>query len=158
MYKTGDIFNCTSKSIISKMIRWFTKSDYSHTAMFIEIWGQPFIIESQVDGVHIHTFDEWQKKYKYNYVVMRGDTGDEKEFSIRAMSLLGKKYDFKSLLLTQPIKLKTGIIINKKDGKLDSLFCSEFIAWCYKIDDFQMSPEDLFRWQIMRGFLKINTK
>jgi len=37
--KTGDILNCTGKKLLSKIIKMFTKSRFSHTAIFIEIWG-----------------------------------------------------------------------------------------------------------------------
>ena len=48
--KTGDVLHCRGKSLLSKIIRWATKSEINHTALFIWIWGEPYIIDAQDNG------------------------------------------------------------------------------------------------------------
>ena len=52
--KTGDVLHCRGKKLISKMIRWATKSQINHTALFILIWGEPYIIDAQDNGVNVN--------------------------------------------------------------------------------------------------------
>ena len=160
MYKTGDIFNCYSNSLMSRLIRKATKSKFSHTAIYIEVWGQPYIIDSQKDGTNLRPFDEWQKMFNYKYEVRRSlDTINEKNFSLRALSKVGHTgYDFEGLLIKQPIELITGRY-KKKPNDEERMYCSEFVAWCYCITHaYRMSPQDLYEWQIRNQFYEIICK
>ncbi|MEY2869856.1 MAG: hypothetical protein RIR01_2358 [Bacteroidota bacterium] len=154
--KPGDILHCSGNRLISKLIKLFTKSKVSHTALYIEIWGQPYIIDAQKDGVNVRPFEEWQKKYKYFYIINRNPLltkEDGEVISKRALSKVGHTaYDLESLLIRQPWKLLTG---NWKEAgnKEEKMYCSEFVAWVYEIPDyFKMSPEDLFNWCKLRNY------
>jgi hypothetical protein len=76
---TGDILHCTGKRPLSKLIRFFTKSKFSHTALFIRIWDQPYVIDAQKDGVNVRPWEEWIKEYDYSFIVSRSSLCDEKE-------------------------------------------------------------------------------
>ncbi len=155
--ETGDILHCTGKGIIAKGIMKATKSSVSHSALFIEIWDKPYIIDAQKDGVNLRPFDEWVKKYNYKYIVHRyPNQFDKKEFSLKAMTKIGNTaYDFEGLLIKQPIELLTGKY-RRKGNEEEKMYCSEYVAWCYGINEsYRMSPEDLFQWCNKNKFITI---
>ena len=147
--KTGDVLHCAGKRLISKLIRWATKSKFNHTALFIELWGQPYIIDAQENGVNVKPFEQWEKEYGYNYIVTRPPFDiDEKRTAIKAMSKVGlTAYDFEGLLLKQPIELLTGKWKKKKgEHEQDKMYCSEFVAWVYYVNDsYKTSPADFLK-------------
>lgn len=59
--KTGDILHCSGKKLLSRLIKKATKSKFSHSAVFIEIWGQPYILDAQIDGVNVRPLNDWLK-------------------------------------------------------------------------------------------------
>jgi hypothetical protein len=157
-YKTGDIFHCRSYGVIGRLIRKATKSEYNHSAVFIEIWGQGYIMDSQAKGTNLIPFEEWEKKWGYEYIVHRDPfLEDRKSFALRAMSKSGNTgYDFGSLILRQPIKLITGKWHQKPEKKEERMYCSEFVAWCHHIESFyRMSPQDLYEHCIKYKFFEV---
>ncbi len=144
--KTGDVLHCRGKKLISKLIRWATKSQINHTALFIWIWGEPYIIDAQDNGVNVKPFDSWVKEYGYDYIVMRKPKAiAEKKIATKAMSKVGlTAYDFEGLLLKQPIELITGKWHKKPSNhEQDKMYCSEFVSWVYGLNDsYRMSPKD----------------
>jgi hypothetical protein len=148
-YKTGDIFICRGNSLIAKGIRWATKSYYNHAAIFIEIWGQPYMMDSSSKGTNLIPFDEWEKIFNFEYVVYRNpNLTDYKTFSIRAVSKSGNTgYDFHSLLLRHPIEILTGKWKYKGEKENERMYCSEYTAWTHEIDHaYRMSPQDLLEY------------
>jgi uncharacterized protein YycO len=148
--KPGDILHCSGSRTISKLIKFFTKSKFSHTALYLEIWGQPYVIDAQKDGVNVRPIEDWKKKYNYSYTVSRDESlndDQKKELCKRALSKTGHTaYDIESLLLRQPWKLITGKWKEAGD-KQEKMYCSEFVAWVYQVPDYyKMSPEDLYDW------------
>jgi hypothetical protein len=157
--KTGDILNCTGKKLLSKIIKMFTKSRFSHTAIFIEIWGEKFIMDAQKDGIQLRPFNQWIKKYDYDFEVRRASFEiNQTTFSKRMTSRLGTQYDVKSLVIGQPIEIFTGKwVTDKHEDYTKKLYCSEFVAWCYGVEDFyKMSPQDVYEWQLLNKFEKVN--
>jgi hypothetical protein len=159
--QTGDILHCKGKTLLSKAIRWATKSKINHTALFISIWGEPYIIDAQDNGVNLKPFDEWVQKYGYEFVVHRSSKKlDEKKIAVKAMSKIGlTAYDFEGLIVKQPIELVTGKWKKKKgDKENDKMYCSEFVAWVYGLNDsYRTSPEDLLEYCKAEGFKEIYT-
>lgn len=153
--KTGDILHCTGHKWLSKMIRKFTKSKFSHSALFIEIWGQAYIIDAQNDGVNLRPFSEWQKTYGYDFVIHRPNKGfDEKELSIRALTKVGNTaYDFESLILKHPWTIITNSSWRLKKDPYERMTCSEFVAWVFGTErSYRISPEDLHNWCLINNF------
>ena len=68
-------------------------------------------------------------------------------------------YDFEGLIVKQPIELITGKWKKKKgDKENDKMYCSEFVAWVYGLDDsYRTSPEDLLEYCKAEGFKEIYT-
>lgn len=153
--KPGDILHCSGNRLISKLIKKFTKSKFSHTALYIEIWDQPYVIDAQKDGVNVRPFKDWMDKYNYSFVVSRDTTLSEyhtKQLSKRALLKTGHTaYDLESLLLRQPWKLLTGKWKTAKNEE-EKMYCSEFVAWVYEIPNYyKMSPEDLYDWCVQHS-------
>jgi hypothetical protein len=141
--RTGDILHCKSKGLISFLISFFTKSDITHTALFISVWGEPFIIDAQKDGVNLRPFDEWLKKYNYTYIVSRPIGIEEKSLAFKAMKKLGiTGYDYVSLLLKYPIHFIFKKWLKNSEQKM---YCSEYVAWVLDIENYErLSPVDLY--------------
>lgn len=145
-FKTGDVLHCRGKRLLSKLIMWATESRWSHTAIFIEVWGQPYIIEAQGNGVNLKPFDQWEKKYGYYYEVSRNPFEfDAKKFSLYATSKVGTTgYDFLSLLVRQPWRILTGSYKVRKD-EYEKMYCSEYVMWTHGIETaYRMSPQDVW--------------
>lgn len=159
--QTGDVLHCTRNKIISRIIRRFTKSDFSHSALFISIDGSPFIMDAQKDGVNIRPFNAWMKRYKYQFIISRKDGWSEnienvKLFVRNAMSKSGvTPYDFRGLILEQPFKIlfKRRIYRIGYDDK--RLYCSEFVAWAWGATNYQLSPQDLYNWCTENRFVEL---
>ena len=144
--KTGDVLHCRGKSWLSKAIRWATKSEINHTALFIWIWCEPYIIDAQDNGVNVKPFENWVKEYQYNFIIQRRPKViAEKKIAVKAMSKVGlTAYDFEGLIIKQPIELLTGKW-NKKplNHEQDKMYCSEFVSWVYGIEEsYRYSPKD----------------
>jgi hypothetical protein len=154
-YKTGDIFHCRSYGVIGRLIRWATGSIFNHSAVYIEIWGQGYIIDSQRKGTNLIPFEEWEAKWNYKYVVHRDPfLTDHKYFSLRALSKSGNTgYDFASLLIRHPISLLTGRWKHKGDKEEKRMYCSEYVAWCHHIEgSYRMTPQDLYEYCTVNNF------
>ena len=155
--KTGDILHCTGKRLLSRLIRKFTKSKFSHSALFIEIWGQPYIIDAQRDGVNVRPWNDWCNQYNYTILAHRSPkVVDYIELSKRAMTKVGNTaYDIEGLILKQPFELITGKW-NRKKNEEDKMYCSEYVAWVYAAErSYRMSPEDLYQWCIANSFIEV---
>lgn len=164
--KTGDIvlvhtpFNWKRPlTILSHLIRLFTKSFWNHAASIVEIWGINYIVESDINGVTILPYKDWVKNQ--TITVFRVPFVNKKEFSVRSMSKVGfVKYDFKGLLFYGPISL----ITNKWYGKSDErkaakrFFCSEKVAWDHEFPNwYSMRPNQLFNY-CSKKFRKIHSR
>jgi hypothetical protein len=160
-YHTGDIFHCSGNKPISRIIKKLTQSKFSHSAVFIEIWGQGYIMDSQSKGTHLIPFDVWEKKWNYTFDVHRSPTLESdlnrRAFSIRALSKAGHTgYDFVSLIIRHPIYLLTGQWHEQESKKHNKMYCSEFVAWTHNISSsYRMSPQDLYDFCIKNNFSKV---
>lgn len=160
MMQNGDILHCSSNRLIPRLIKWATKSKYNHTAIYLEIWGQPCIVDSQKNGTNIKTYENWKQEYGYTYVVHRNPSikehKDEKLMAIRIMSKVGvTSYDFASLLIRQPIRLLFGRW-KKKSNSEEKMYCSEFVAWAHSIEEsYRMTPHDLYEYCVKHNFEEI---
>lgn len=155
--QTGDILHCRGKKLLARLIMKFTGSEFSHSALVIRIENDVYIVDAQKDGVNLRPFDAWESIYQYKYVAhRRTPQPNEDLFRYRALSKVGHTgYDFEGLILRQPFELITGRWRRRKNEG-NRMYCSEFVAWCYRITDFySMSPEDLYRYCVNGYFLEI---
>ena len=155
--KTGDILHCSGTRFLSKAIKAATRSEYSHTAIFIWIWDAPYVIDAQKDGVNVRPWKEWNEEFNYTIKVHRSpEKVNEKTFATKALSKSGNTgYDFEGLFARQPLKLITGKWKEAGD-KDERMFCSEYVAWVYGIkDSYKMTPQELYEWCTENGFYTI---
>jgi hypothetical protein len=154
--RTGDILHCRGNSWISKTIMWFTNSKVSHSALFISVWGNDYILDSQKDGTNLRPFDEWVKKYNYSFTVTEMNIIDENIFAVKVMSKCGcTSYDFELLVLRHPISIVWGKLTGKeftpkqKKNEDKRMVCSEFVAWAHGLDNPERyTPEKLYQYFI----------
>lgn len=161
MFKTGDVLHCRGRRLISKLIRWATKSQINHTALFIWLWDELYVIDAQDNGVNVKPYQAWVDEYQYEFVVMRTSKRiAEKTIATKAMSKVGlTAYDFEGLLLKHPIELLTGKW-NKKKGKReeDKMYCSEFVAWVYGLEEsYRTTPKDFLDYCLKNKWEQIYT-
>lgn len=134
------------------------KSKRSHVALFVEIWGQPYIIDAQKNGVNPKPLFEWQEKYGYNYDVMRPPSDMikcEKQFSIKAFCKVGLTgYDFMSFIIRHPLRAITGKWKQKRP--YDRMTCSEYPMWVFDVEKaYRMHPGEVEEWCLQNNFTKI---
>jgi len=157
--RTGDILHCSSDGFIGKAIKWFTKSEFSHTAVVVECWGQIYVVDAQKDGVNPRPLDAWLEKYQYDIIVARKNTGprDPKAFSIRAFTKVGHTgYDFASLIFRHPWAIITGQWM-KSDKSKHRMVCSEFVAWLFNIEfSFRITPKVMHTYTLEHDFTHYN--
>lgn len=102
------------KGFFSMLIRWQTRSRYSHAAILLD---NGHIIESwQKGGVQISHIKDWSKIDAYS---VDGMTPDQWETAIKfAKSQLGKKYDLRSVFR---------FLSKRKAPDNSKWFCSELV-------------------------------
>jgi len=135
--KTGYILHCRRNTILSRLIRWFTRSTFAnHSAIVIECWGQLYVVDAQKDGVNPRPLEAWRKEFGYEVIVASPIVGpkDLNAMSIRAFTKVGNTgYDFKSLIFKYPWWTLTGKWKEELDPEA-KMFCSEFVAWCWQFE------------------------
>jgi len=147
--QAGDFLSCTGKRTLSKIIKKVTKSEITHSAYAIDVWGELYIIDSQKDGTNPRKYDDWCKTYDYKVIVHRPLNKSKeqiKEEHKKAMSKSGKTpYDKVSLIIFQPIYNFFGVWLGKKGAKaIKKSYCSEFTAWLEGIPDFFLYSPAMF--------------
>jgi len=145
----------TTDKIMSRIIRWFTRSKASHSYILVSIAGEPIVIHSNQHGVncdHYKKFKKGKKIVKEYKLLISAE--EEKQATALALRLLDRPYDFLSIvgfgwvLINKMFGRKTGNPFPNRSAYQ----CSEFalaIARKAKLegfDDFNrelVSPEDL---------------
>lgn len=157
--RAGDILHCTGTRIISKAIRLFTKSKYSHTAVVVETWGALYVVDAQRNGVNPRPLKEWLEEYSYKIEVSRPSEFffPIKELSIKAFSKVGfTEYDLASLFFYQPVYLFTGKWKGRDHADAEGrMYCSEFVAWLFEMPNYWiMTPKDVYQYCVDNGKFK----
>ncbi len=142
----------TSKSLISRLICWFTKSPASHVMIGLEIHGIPMLLHCTAGGVQVTPRTKWFRdselvaEYTFRPDILEG---------LRyAFMQLGVKYDYVSLLGFIPVLLFRWLRVKIKNplASAKSMVCSEFILHvdhAHKIPEWvgldpeTTSPQDL---------------
>lgn len=124
------------KGIISALIRWQTRGQFSHAALLMR---DGRIVESwQGVGVRVHTLNNWEGVTKFDVV---GMTDEQFDVAINfALSKLGKSYDYWAIVR---------FISRKRMPNNDRWFCSELtvaalehagIKLLERIEAYEVSP------------------
>lgn len=87
-------FSTQPRNLLSRLVRWFTKSKTSHAFIIFEAMGRAWILESGVKGVVVLPLDKFRDQMVA--VVPVPDLTDE-ELSKVMDEYLGRDYDFTGL-------------------------------------------------------------
>jgi hypothetical protein len=120
--KTADCFFTAGRSIFSRLIRLFTRSQVSHTGIFVWEEDRLYIVES-IEGVGVRR--ELASEY-CQHIVSIGRVSekiDYNEVRCNAFDSIGERYDTIGALLS--------LFYDTKSSKV---FCSEFVARILNLD------------------------
>lgn len=154
----GDCILVSGKGFISRGIKWFTNSKYSHVALYIG-GGEGYVIEATAAGVEKNKFSSLLKGAD-GICIRRypGLTIEQVELiKQKAYGLLYENYDFLQFLSMVPYFLlrKIGITWNALlFNKRTKMICSELFGVCYYAAGIlfkssmkklkSLTPEDLY--------------
>jgi hypothetical protein len=157
--RTGDVLLFQGTSLLSRVIRWGSGSNYSH-AGFAAWWDRRLLVfqasgrgaevlpmSSAVDA-YDGQVDWFALKPKY-----RLSSDCEQQLVTHAVTLLGRAYS-KSGLVALMWRMAQGRFRGRPDPSTcpDSLFCSQYVSYCFRMvgpdlvlgtDDGSTSPADL---------------
>lgn len=149
-YNTGDILLTSSNSLLSKIIRKFTKSEYSHIGMVYNIYEKTFIVEEIGNGLCLTPIEDYLKSDKKLLFRRPKFNVDGSEYGKFILPFLGKlEYSFFDLIISQPIHLLTGKWIGSKRTNEKRMICSQFVCFVFNnfTDKFQnyyeIAPSEL---------------
>lgn len=147
MMKTGDVLICKRNSFLSKMIQLVTKSNWSHTAIIVEFFGQIYVADMQKKGIELNPIDEWKLKWNYEFICFRNvdvERFNENEIGEKIVSVVGSKtkYDFFTFIFRIPYKLITKKYKFKGDEiETKRMICSQFTGWIHNMNEWwKMTP------------------
>ncbi|MBW5891414.1 hypothetical protein IM880_04265 [Pectobacterium polaris] len=158
LLQIGDVVLTSAGTALSKGIRTFTKSDYSHAM----IWVGGTLIHSDGDGVYSKNVDRllFPAPDKVRVLRCKEQLTDEQVLSIItfARSQVGKLYSVKDAINA---KLKLNRVANQKQ------FCSRLVAQSYRnagidlVDNADFcSPEEINRSELLyevKNYLNVAT-
>jgi hypothetical protein len=156
--KSGDILCCKGHSILSKLIMRFTKSNFSHVALVLEIWGELCIVDAQRDGTNLRLFSEWEEKFKYKFVAFRPKefTNEMKNKAVKKMGFT--PYDFISLFVYQPLYIITKKWLGKRGEEATKrMYCSEYAGYVFNLPNWwRKNPQNVYEYCLVsKNFNKI---
>lgn len=137
--KTGDILQVSGDKLTSKIIKKFTKSQWSHAGIFVWIWDELYVIEAEKRGIQITKWNDVKyqggKTTSKKLKLLKPDLEyriNEEELARFVLPYCGTEpYDFIGLL-SQAFFQITGIWWGKtKEAAEKRMYCSEFVAFVY---------------------------
>lgn len=157
-FKNGLLVSCNRRFNFSDLSTWpsliirgGTRSNWSHTALMIKLYGMVFVIDSDFgrgrNGVGITPWNEWVKTKKDiqifdpNIVPQNGSN-----LVRRMLSVVGvARYDLKGLAAEARKVLKGSFPKSHNGNGADKQFyCSEYAAWALYVPEYwKYSPERL---------------
>lgn len=144
-----------SGSLISKLVRFFSRSDISHTWLLLEdlVGGIDLVMEAVPGGFHIITYERFVRENQVIDVVDLNTTYSESSLR-RAFGWMGKRYDY--LTVFGMMWVLFGRFFGKKwknPLSSKSIDCVESIVYflrsnnagrAHEIDPGSMTPKDLY--------------
>jgi len=131
-----DIILVSGKGLVSRAIRWFTDSEWSHAALYVG-GGKQAIIEAMETGVEVNPLQTLVKGHT-KVCVLRypGLLVEQAEvIKAKAYDLTYHRYDFPQLITLgvynffRKLGVKMSFLVS---NSRNNIICSELIAVCYK--------------------------
>ncbi len=154
--QTGDVLLFRGTSAVSRIIRWGSRSPYSHAGL-AAWWGDRLIVFQAVSrGAQVVPVSSAVDAYdgQVDWWAPKADiTLDPEELLNHAVTMLGRAYAFSGVL-----RLMWRMAVRRFRGLRDAkdapkeLFCSQYVSYCYRkagvdlvlhADDASTSPGDL---------------
>lgn len=152
MIKVG--FSTCKRNVLSRIIRWFTRSQASHAWLLVEgsFLGMDMVMEATEGGFRLTSYETFRKGHDIVKIVEPSFPLDEG--ARKAAAWLGESYDYLGLVGSAVVIL--GRWLRRKwRNPLDaprSMFCSEAVVFVLqadgypgadKLDPSATSPQDL---------------
>lgn len=170
--RTGDILLFQGTSLLSRVIRWGSRSVYSH-AGFAAWWDQRLLVfQASSRGAEVLPASSAVDAYdgQVDWYSLRAEHRLPKEAAeqliTHAVTLLGRSYSSAGLVDLM-WRMARGQFRGRPDPKAcpDTLFCSQYVSYCFRMvgpdlvtdaDDGSTSPADLSRSPLLehRGVLR----
>lgn len=136
----------TSDKLLSRLIRWFTNSKWSHCLLILDdtLWQDAIIFEASLFGVRINFWSTY-KDYKSEIYTIRRPASPKCLYKF-----IGKNYGYLQLVGDALVK----IFRLKSNPFTADYVCSEIVLRFLKENDFKefanldanlASPEDLYK-------------
>lgn len=134
--RNGDVFMYEGKTVFSSIIRWVTRSPYSHAGMAAWWNERLMVMEAKGNGVVTSPFSRSISHYKggveWLTCVKEISDQDRLRMVIFAQEELGKSYGrWKAILLGIKILLERDLDRRDRLKTENKLFCSEYVARIY---------------------------
>ncbi len=127
LIRSGDRLEFAGKSVIGRVIRWFTKEAVNHTALALSIdeysnyvGNRKFVLEADSPGIVLNTLShdlQTASGAVYWTPLLPHCDGARQRIADWALQQVGKPYDYRSL-----IKNALGTV----NADMKKLFCSEY--------------------------------
>ena len=171
--KNGDVIMYEGKSMVPKLVSWFTRSPYSHAG--IAVWWNErlMVMEATMRGVMVMPLSRsiLRHKGKVEWFISKQEISDEDRFR---MVIFAQEEFGKSFARWKAVLFGLKILLNRNLSKKDQLrmenklFCSQYVAQIYNSigldlkknrEDRFMSPGDIAKSPLMekRGEFKIKS-
>jgi len=169
--RNGDVIMYKGKNILPRLIRWLTKSFYSHAG--IAVWWNErlMVMEAVMRGVRVVPLSRniYQHKGNVEWFSCKKEISEEDRLRmvIFAQEELGKSYArWRVILFGLKVLFKRDLSITDELRMENKLFCSQYVAQIYNSigldlkenrEDRFMSPGDIARSPLMekRGEFKV---
>lgn len=145
--QTGDILLFRGSHWLSKVIERISGSPYSHVAFLTKWDGRIIAMQSDLRGVEVIPASMLVCRYEGQVEWWRlGEEHrsklDSRDFLNRALTLIGIKYGYLSLLGVAA-RMLLGLSVYKRFSHVrpSSLFCSSFVSYCYMNEDIVISAK-----------------
>ncbi|MCP5106307.1 MAG: hypothetical protein GY950_23175 [bacterium] len=175
--KNGDILMYKGTSLISKIIRKFTHSEYSHAGIAVWWNDRLMVMEAVGKGVVVTPLSRNIRHYKGNveWFAFEGEIEDNtrRDIVTTAQKELGKNYDtWKIFWFGVKIFFKFNMNVPENPDKsipASRFFCSQFVAWIYYSKGIDLviekankytSPDDIVKSEktVKRGIFEVSKK
>lgn len=115
------------KRYLCYLIRYVTNSYWNHSAIYIEDGIDKYVIESDIGGVVMIPYSNYQK----NGIIKLSEKIYPVEWTRISKHIGVAKYDYRNLLVHQTLKEIFGIFLppKSKGRKGEKFTCSEFVAY-----------------------------